>query len=72
MALLPLRGKFGDFLGDFKTLTTPISFSGEGVEPAPELRLDDEGLTFVSKWRKLQKKKKKKLKFIKINRIFYN
>uniref|UniRef100_A0A1A9ZUY9 Uncharacterized protein n=1 Tax=Glossina pallidipes TaxID=7398 RepID=A0A1A9ZUY9_GLOPL len=42
----PLRG---DFLGDRMALTTFDSFSGEGEEPAAELRRDEDDLTFVSK-----------------------
>lgn len=52
----PLRG---DFLGDRMALTTFDSFSGDGEEPAAELRRDEDDLTFVSKWRKLKMKKKK-------------
>lgn len=54
-----LRIKLGDFLGEPRTLAVEArvsSLSGEGEEQhPPELRREEEGLTFVSKWRKLIK-----------------
>lgn len=42
----------GDRLGDLVVLI-PSSFSGDGEDPVPELRREDElGRTRVSKWRK--------------------
>lgn len=37
------------FIDDFFKLTKPNSLSGDGEDVAPELRLDELGLTFVSK-----------------------